>query len=220
MKTDVPTNNTILTTPGGSIALTNDNAGAHLNITHPSGSNVQFTDGGTSAFNSTKYQELTLEDHYSTTYGDRSAFVRGTKETRVEGDLVEFVGPSSLLIEDSIDQWYEAYGNGYGSFKTQWPDNRMSLTTNDYPTNSVFTEPAGIVDNFVFCPPLLDGDYSDNRKKTDDEEKSPQQLFEERMLEGEAVQQAKEKAQKDMTNIYSNITLNAQSLHSSGIKLV
>lgn len=217
MKSDISDNNTILSTPGGTIALTNNNAGAHLNITHPSGSNVQFTDGGTSAFNSTKYQELTLEDRYSTTYGDNSAFVKGTKETRVEGDLVEFVGPSSLLIQDSIDQWYEAYGKGYGSFKMQWPDNRMSLTTNDYPTNTVFNEPSTISE-FVFCSELLDGDYADNKKGTGDG-KTPQELFEEKMLNGTEAQIAKEQAQKNLTNIYSNITLNAQSLHSSNINL-
>lgn len=217
MKSDISDNNTVLSTPGGTIALSNNNAGAHLNITHPSGSNVQFTDGGTSAFNSTKYQELTLEDRYSTTYGDNSSFVKGTKETRVEGDLVEFVGPSSLLIQDSIDQWYEAYGKGYGSFKMQWPDNRMSLTTNDYPTNTVFKEPSTISE-FVFCPELLDGDYVDNKKGTGDG-KTPQELFEEKMLNGAEAQKAKEHAQKNLTNIYSNITLNAQSLHSSNINL-
>lgn len=217
MKSDISDNNTILSTPGGTIALTNNNAGAHLNITHPSGSNVQFTDSGTSAFNSTKYQELTLEDRYSTTYGDNSAFVKGTKETRVEGDLVEFVGPSSLLIQDSIDQWYEAYGKGYGSFKMQWPDNRMNLTTNDYPTNTVFNEPSTISE-FVFCSELLDGDYADNKKGTGDG-KTPQELFEEKMLNGTEAQKAKEQAQKNLTNIYSNITLNAQSLHSSNINL-
>lgn len=227
MKTDIPNNNTILATPGGSIELSSGNAGSQLNITHPSGSNVQFTDGGTSAFNSTKYQELTLEDKYSTTYGDNSSFTQGTKETRVIGDSVEFTGPSSLLIEDSIDQWYEEYGNGYGSFKMQWQDNRMSLVVTDYPTNTVFKQPAGMEDNFVFCPPLLDGSFTDNQR--DGKPATPgdypaslsakQQAFENKMLNSAEVQQAKEKKLKEATNIYADLASNSQSIHSSGIKL-
>lgn len=227
MKTDIPTNNTILATPGGSIELSSGNAGSQLNITHPSGSNVQFTDGGTSAFNSTKYQELTLEDKYSTTYGDNSSFTQGTKETRVIGDSVEFTGPSSLLIEDSIDQWYEEYGNGYGSFKMQWQDNRMSLTVTDYPTNTVFKQPENMESNFIFCPPLLDGSFIDNKRdgKPSNPGEYPDGLssfqleFEKKMLDSEAVHQAKDKKLNEAINIYSDLTTNSQSIHSSGIKL-
>lgn len=227
MKTDIPNNNTILATPGGSIELSSGNAGSHLNITHPSGSNVQFTDGGTSAFNSTKYQELTLEDKYSTTYGDSSSFVQGAKESRVIGDAIEFTGPSSLLIEDSIDQWYEEYGNGYGSFKMQWQDNRMSLTVTDYPTNTVFQQPKGAETDFVFCPPLLDGSFADNQRDGKPEKpgnypaslSANQQAFEDKMLNSAEVQQAKEKKLKEVTSIYADLATNSQSIHSSGIKL-
>lgn len=228
MKTDIPNNNTILATPGGSIELSSGNAGSHLNITHPSGSNVQFTDGGTSAFNSTKYQELTLEDKYSTTYGDNSSFTQGTKETRVIGDSVEFTGPSSLLIEDSIDQWYEEYGNGYGSFKMQWQDNRMSLPVTDYPTNTVFKQPKDTVTNFIFCPPLLDGSFVDNKRDGKPEKpgeypsslSSNQQAFEARMSnEDDKVKEAKRKKLEEVISIYADLATNSQSIHSSGIKL-
>ena len=235
MKTDVPTNNTVLATPGGSIELSSGNAGSHLNITHPSGSNVQFTNSGTSSFNSTKYQELTLEDKYSTTYGDNSSFTQGTKETRVIGDSVEFTGPSSLLIEDSIDQWYEEYGNGYGSFKMQWQDNRMSLTTADYPTNTVFNKPDGLSEDpqkstFVYCPPLLDGSFKDNKRK--EKPKTPgdyssmgmsdsQQEFENKMMSSNNKDTLRARLQRlrETSRLYNDLATNSQSIHSSGIKL-
>lgn len=219
MKTDIPKNSTVITTPGGNISMQNSNAGAQFNITHPSGSNIQLTDVGTSSFNSGNYQELTIDDKFSTTYGDNSSFIGKTQETRIEGDLIEFVGPSSLLIEESMDEWYKAYGTGYGSFKLQWPDNRMNLSPSDYPVNTVFDAPANMVANFVFCPELINGTYADVAKNKPDGYLS----LDQRMgLDTEnpdpAVVEAKNAALKNLTDIYADLTINAANAYKLGIK--
>lgn len=248
MKTDIQPNNTVLTTPGGNIATSSSNAGSLFNITHPSGSNIQFTDGGTSSFNSTKFQELTLEDRYSTTYGDNSSFTKGTKETRVLGDSIDFTGPSSLLKEDLMDQWYEAYGTGYGSYKTQWQDNRMSLTDDDYPINTVFNVPAALEEEFIFCPELVDGTCADNKPNkppTDDPGatiglSNAQKVYESKMFgnqtavsrdgltedEQQAIDDNEKQIKKDkkkkideVLEIYSDLSKNAKSIHEYKIKL-
>lgn len=197
---------TILTSPGGNIESKNTFTGTTLALTHPDGSNLQFGSNSTSQFNSTNYQSLTLQDSFSTTYGDNSCFVKGSSEFRVEGDLTFFSGSSDLLSNDLQQRWFQEYCTGYGGLKTQWRDNRKDLAPEDFPINTVYNKPSG-ANSLVVCPNLLDGTAEDNKNA------QTKKAFEDKMKKT-----GEDKAkilQQDIDNSYSNLSSNITSLYNS-----
>lgn len=201
---------TILTSAGGNIEASKTIGGANLTFTHPSGSNIQLGNSTTSTFNSGNEQKLTLSDSFTTTYGDNSDYTRGTKEFRIEGDSVEFIGPTALLTNNVMDRWYKTYGEGYGSLKSQWDDNRFDFSPNEYPVNTVYSVPSGM-ENITVCPELKDGTAENNKNAETKAE------FEKSMMDSEEIKNsdATKALQQQLSQTYSDFNSNAQSLYQS-----
>lgn len=200
-----PNTKSILASPGGTIEASDTVTGSVLNITHPSGSNVQFGDQTTSYFNSGKSQSLTLSDSFATIYGGSSTYIKGTAEIRNEGDQFNLVGPTSIIQEEVIDKWIEAYGQGMGALKSQWRDNRFDLAITDYPINTVYSVPSGL-SSVIVCPPLLNGTAENNKDANTKAE------FEKQMME--AGQKSTKELQKSIMETYSNFNANAKALYN------
>lgn len=201
---------TILTSPGGNIEASQTIAGSNLTFTHPSGSNIQFGNATTSSFNSGNEQKLTLSHSFNTTYGDNCNFTGGTNENRIEGDSVRFTGPTSLISEKVMDRWYDAYFEGYGALKTQWPDNRFDFSPNDYPLNTCYSAPAGL-SSITVCPPLIDGTMDDNLNKESQNEYDKKMMSKEAINDSEATKNLQTKLNQTYTDFDSNI----ESLYNS-----
>lgn len=204
MKSD-PNEKTILASGGGSIETSNTIAGAKLNITHPSGSNLQFGDNVAALLATKNYQELVEADSFSTVKGDRHSYVKGTTEIRNEGDQYNLVGPTSIVQNEAIDEWIKEYQKGIGALKSQWRDNRFNLDVTEYPTNTVYSAPAGLA-SVTVCPPLLNGTAEDNKNG------ETRSNFEKKMMDQGT--QDTQKLQKTLNETYSNFNSNAQALYN------
>lgn len=164
---------TIQSSPAGNIEFTSSNGVNQVNITHTGGSNISFSDYGSSTFSPKNTQSLTLKDDFSTVYGSKSIYTRKTLDQRVEGDSVELIGPTSMIVEETMKEWFDCYADGIGAIQAQWPDNRFELPDDAYPKNPMFSHPDGI-DTITSAPPLLDGlaeNNKDNNSKLDFESK-------------------------------------------------
>lgn len=205
-------NKTIFIAPGGNIETSVTLSGAHLNFTHPSGSNVQYADGITSTFNSGKSQSLTLSDSFNTVQGEASTFVKKRQENRVLGDSVDFVGPTVLITDDLQNAWYKEYMAGYGGLKSQWNDNRAELPISAYPVNTVYDIPTNSA-TLKQCPVLRDGTAEDNL------DSETVNAFKATMMqvEGEADPSAQGTAamQESLNALYSNKMANFESVYIS-----
>lgn len=201
---------TVLTSAGGNIEASKTIGGSNLTFTHPSGSNIQLGNATTSTFNSGNEQKLTLADSFTTTYGDNSEYTRGTKEFRIEGDSVEFIGPTALIANNVMDRWYRAYAEGYGSLKSQWDDNRFDFAPGDYPLNTVYSVPAGM-SSITVCPQLKDGTAEDNQNDITKAE------FEKEMIDPNEIRNSKatKALQQQLNQTYNDFNSNAQSLYKS-----
>lgn len=208
------TSQTVQSTAAGNIEFKSGIEGSQVNFTHSSGANYSFADQSTSSFNPENSQSLTLRDDFSTVYGSRNSYTRGTRDNRIEGDSVEFVGPSELLSQDIMTEWFKEYANGIGAIQAQWPDNRYELKDEDYPANPIFEMPKGTKDVTV-CPPLLDGTAENNK------DASSMQEFEAKMIPTKGFpdpakeSDATKQLQLDLAMQYEDTAKNLKALNSA-----
>ena len=201
---------TIQSSPAGNIEFTTNEAGSQVNLTHSSGANTSFNDRGISTFSPENSQTLTLKDDFSTVYGSRNAYTQGTLDNRIEGDSVDFVGPSTLVHQNLMEQWFNIYADGIGAIQAQWPDNRFELNDSDFPVNPMFIAPKGI-GAVTVCPELKNGTLENNKDETS------KNNFESSMMGNEAYEtsDATKALRNKLDSQYSDFTLNVQNLNNS-----
>lgn len=204
---DPQINTTALVTDSGSLSFDHTMGGQIFTLSHPSGSNTQYSNGVTSTFNSGKAQSLTLGNSFNTVKGDSNSFTQGSKDNRVEGDYVSIVGGSQFLSADNpADAYVKDYCKTLGIFKQQWPDNRESLPPEAYPPNTVFSKPPGAA-TIPICIDIPPGTLADN---LDPEAK---QAFEDKMMD--SIREATGKVAEATDAIYNDPTNNGNEVMAS-----
>ena len=100
-------NQFVLNNAGGAIVMDGNTAEERLQISHPSGANINLNNKTFSMFAPNNAQELTLGDKFSTTAGNSHIQTRGGSETRAYGDITLVAGAEAFFNEPVADEWID-----------------------------------------------------------------------------------------------------------------
>ena len=98
---------TVWNTEGGSIVSDGNTGNEKIQISGPSGGNINITNKVNSEFAPNNKQTLVHGDQFSTTAGNNFETTKSNKEQRVEGDLTIITGSENFFTEPIAEEWLE-----------------------------------------------------------------------------------------------------------------